>query len=101
MPTFRVPLTVKTEITITCETAEHAELHARTLGRQAFPVCDALEIDTDTPEKKSAYEVTICVYLDAFSTQEAEAEVFDLLGPVFNGNKKFGYDVEKINKEGE
>ena len=99
MPTFAVPLTVRTKALVNADSAEMAEDIVRTNAKSLFPSEDT-EIDTDMPACKSAYEVSVMFYLNAFTSDEAEDTVCDLVRNGIRGVRDILYDVEKIVQNG-
>lgn len=97
MPTYAVPLAIKTEVVVQADSKEHAEVLVRTRAAESFK-SEFTRIETDTPTCKSAYEVNVTFYLDAFTSDEAEDRVCTYIRDGVKEDRSVSYDVEKTTE---
>lgn len=100
MPTYAVPVIVKTEMIFTADSPEHAEEIVTAQLKQQFP-SEYTVISVDTPTRRSAYEVTVTFYLNAFTSDEAENLVCDhIRDGIKLNNKSVSFDIENTKEGG-
>lgn len=99
MPKFKVPVVVKTMVEVDAESGSCAEDAVNEMVAKLFPSEDT-RFETDTPIVKSAYEVTVTFYMDAFSTEEVEDRVCNIVRRGSGNEIGIGFDIEAIKQGG-
>lgn len=97
MPIFAVPVVISTEVIISAASKEEAEDMVRATAVSLYP-SEETKITTEVPTCKSAYEVTVTFYLNAFTTYEAEDIVCTAIRDGVKDDISIGYDVENTKK---
>lgn len=103
MPKYRVPVMINTVVEVDAPNGGEAEDIVKEKAVSLFPD-KSTRVNIDTPTVKSAYEVTVTFYMDAFSTEEVEDRVCNLVrkgsGDELVTGNTLGFDVEAIKQGG-
>jgi hypothetical protein len=103
MPRFKVPVVIRTVVEVAADSGSEAEDIVNARAAEFFPSPET-RTETDTPSVKSAYEVSATFYMDAFSPEEIEDRICEIVRKgtvheIANGNG-IGFDIEAIKQGG-
>jgi len=103
MPKFKVPVVIRTVVEVEADNGSCAEDIVHTRAAEVFTSVET-RCETDTPVVKSAYEASVTFYLDAFTREEVEDRICEIVRKgtvheIANGNG-IGFDIEAIKQGG-
>ena len=104
MPKFKVPVEVRTVVEVAADSGSEAEDIVNARAAEFFPSPET-RVETDTPSVKSAYEVSVTFYMDAFTHEEVEDRVYEIVRKGIGdkgakGTGEVGFDIESIKQGG-
>ena len=99
MPKYRVPVMINTVVEVDAPNGGEAEDIVKEKAVSLFPD-KSTRVDIDTPTVKSAYEVTVTFYLDAFTHEEVEERICELIRKGSDKSIGLGFDIEAIKQGG-
>ena len=99
MPRFKVPVVIRTVVEVEADNGSCAEDIIQTMTAGVFTSVET-RCETDTPIVKSAYEVTVTFYLDAFTHEEVEERICELIRKGSDKSIGLGFDIEAIKQGG-
>lgn len=99
MPKFKVPVEVRTVVEVEADNGSCAEDAANEMVAKAFSGFST-RWDVGSPVVKSAYEVTVTFYLDAFTHDEVEDRICELIRKGSDKSIGLGFDIEAIKQGG-
>lgn len=94
-----VPVVIRTVVEVEADNGSCAEDIVRTRAADVFTSVET-RCETDTPVVKSAYEATVTFYLDAFTHEEVEERICELIRKGSDKSIGLGFDIEAIKQGG-